>query len=122
MLTSTQVSVYLGNGASELIAMGMNYFAFLPSLLNEATNPQAKNMGFFANPPGPRGVGRGKQVSVRFKDPERAALDEAAAQRGTTPANWLRSLGIVHLARRPQWNPAELDALRAQASSTSAGA
>jgi len=37
------------------VAMGMNYFAFLPSLLNEATNPQAKNMGFFANPPGPRG-------------------------------------------------------------------
>ena len=29
--------------------------AFFPSLLNEATNPQAKNMGFFANPPGPRG-------------------------------------------------------------------
>jgi multiple sugar transport system substrate-binding protein len=37
------------------VAMGMNYFAFFPSLLNEATNPQAKNMGFFANPPGPRG-------------------------------------------------------------------
>ncbi len=33
----------------------MNFFAFFPSLLNEATNPQAKNMGFFANPPGPRG-------------------------------------------------------------------
>ena len=37
------------------VAMGMNFFAFFPSLLNEATNPQAKNMGFFANPPGPRG-------------------------------------------------------------------
>jgi multiple sugar transport system substrate-binding protein len=37
------------------VALGMNYFAFFPSLLNEATNPQAKNMGFFANPPGPRG-------------------------------------------------------------------
>jgi multiple sugar transport system substrate-binding protein len=37
------------------VAMGMNYFAFLPSLLNEATNPHAANMGFFANPPGPRG-------------------------------------------------------------------
>ena len=37
------------------VAMGMNYFAFFPSLVNEATNPQAKNTGFFANPPGPRG-------------------------------------------------------------------
>jgi multiple sugar transport system substrate-binding protein len=37
------------------VAMGMNFFAFFPSLLNEATNPQAKNMGFFSNPPGPRG-------------------------------------------------------------------
>jgi multiple sugar transport system substrate-binding protein len=41
--------------AQSQVAMGMNYFAFFPSLLNEATNPQAKNMGFFANPPGPRG-------------------------------------------------------------------
>ena len=64
------------------------------------------------DPPGPCGVGRGKQVSVRFKDPERAELDKAAAQRGTSPANWLRSLGLAHLARRPQWSPAELDALR----------
>jgi multiple sugar transport system substrate-binding protein len=38
-----------------LAAMSMNYFAFLPSLLNEATNPHAKNTGFFANPPGPYG-------------------------------------------------------------------
>jgi len=37
------------------VAMGMNFFAFFPSLLNEATNPYAANMGFFANPPGPRG-------------------------------------------------------------------
>src|SRR4029079_4691206 len=37
------------------IAMGMNYFAFFPSLVNEATNPYAKVTGFFANPPGPRG-------------------------------------------------------------------
>ncbi|HWA20604.1 MAG TPA: extracellular solute-binding protein [Devosia sp.] len=36
-------------------AMGMNFFAFLPSLINEATNPYAKNMGFFANPKGPNG-------------------------------------------------------------------
>jgi multiple sugar transport system substrate-binding protein len=36
-------------------AMGMNYFAFFPSLVNEATNPYAASTGFFANPPGPRG-------------------------------------------------------------------
>ena len=38
-----------------LAAMSMNYFAFLPSLLNEQTNPNAANTGFFANPPGPYG-------------------------------------------------------------------
>jgi multiple sugar transport system substrate-binding protein len=38
-----------------LAAMSMNYFAFFPSLLNEATNPHAKNTGFFANPAGPSG-------------------------------------------------------------------
>src|SRR5690606_25563172 len=37
------------------VAMGMNFFAFFPSLVNEATNPHAANTGFFANPPGPRG-------------------------------------------------------------------
>lgn len=60
----------------------------------------------------PRGVGRGEQVSVRLKAPERQALAEAARTHGTSPANWLRSLALVHLARRPQWNPAELEALR----------
>ncbi len=39
-----------------LAAMSMNYFAFFPSLLNEATNPNAKVTGFFANPAGPTGV------------------------------------------------------------------
>ncbi|MBN9016894.1 MAG: extracellular solute-binding protein [Rhizobiales bacterium] len=38
-----------------LAAMSMNYFAFFPSLLNEATNPNAKVTGFFANPKGPTG-------------------------------------------------------------------
>ena len=38
-----------------LAAMSMNYFAFLPSLLNESTNPHAKDTGFFANPAGPDG-------------------------------------------------------------------
>ncbi len=38
-----------------LAAMSMNYFAFFPALLNESTNPNAKNTGFFANPAGPTG-------------------------------------------------------------------
>ena len=63
-------------------------------------------------PPAPRGVGWGKQVGVRFKPAERVALAEAAEAHGTSPANWLRSLALVHLAKRPQWNPAELEALR----------
>lgn len=39
-----------------LVAMSMNYFAFFPALLNESTNPHAKNTGFFANPAGPTGA------------------------------------------------------------------
>lgn len=38
-----------------LAAMSMNFFAFFPALVNEASNPNAKNTGFFANPPGPDG-------------------------------------------------------------------
>lgn len=38
-----------------LAAMSMNYFAFFPALLNESTNPNAANTGFFANPAGPSG-------------------------------------------------------------------
>jgi multiple sugar transport system substrate-binding protein len=38
-----------------LAAMSMNYFAFFPALLNTATNPNAANTGFFANPAGPDG-------------------------------------------------------------------
>ena len=38
-----------------LAAMSMNYFAFFPALLNEATNPHAAHTGFFANPAGPSG-------------------------------------------------------------------
>ena len=60
----------------------------------------------------PRGIGTGEQVGVRLKGPERAALSDAAKARGTSPANWLRSLALVHLARRPQWTPAEVEALR----------
>lgn len=38
-----------------LAAMSMNFFAFFPALVNEATNPNAKVTGFFANPAGPGG-------------------------------------------------------------------
>ena len=63
-------------------------------------------------PAAPAGAGLGQQVSVRMKPAERALLAEVARTRATSPANWLRSLAIVHLARKPQWNVAELDALR----------
>ncbi len=55
----------------------------------------------------------GHRVTVRLKDAERFALLEAARLRQTTPANWIRSLAIGHLARRPQWNDAEVLELRA---------
>lgn len=64
------------------------------------------------SPASPPGGASGYQVMVRLKDGERLALLEAARSRGTTPANWLRSLAITHLGQRPQWNPAEVDALR----------
>lgn len=54
-----------------------------------------------------------RQIGVRLKDTERVALIRAAQARQTTPANWLRSLAIVHLGRRPQWNGAEANELRA---------
>ncbi len=38
-----------------LAAMSMNYFAFFPALINPASNPNAANTGFFANPAGPDG-------------------------------------------------------------------
>lgn len=63
-------------------------------------------------PAPPSGAGGGQQVGVRFKASERALLSEAARARSTTPAAWLRSLALVHLTRRPQWNPAELEELR----------
>lgn len=65
-----------------------------------------------AAPAAPAGVGRGAQVSVRFKPEERLLLDAAARAHGTGPATWLRALAVVHLARRPQWSPAEAEALR----------
>ena len=38
-----------------LAAMSLNFFAFFPALANPATNPHAKDTGFFANPAGPTG-------------------------------------------------------------------
>ena len=55
----------------------------------------------------------GRQIGVRLKDAERIALLRAAQARRTTPANWLRSLAIVHLGRRPQWSDEEVTELRA---------
>ena len=37
------------------IAMAMNYFAFLPALVNAETGPYADSTGFFVNPAGPDG-------------------------------------------------------------------
>ena len=54
----------------------------------------------------------GHQVLIRLKEAERLALLRAAEARSTTPANWLRSLAIVRLARRPQWDAGETEALR----------
>lgn len=64
-------------------AMGMNYFAFLPALVNEGTNPNYfDKMGFFANPAGPtggRGAALGGQgmsvVSHISPEHQQAALD-----------------------------------------------
>ena len=55
----------------------------------------------------------GHRVTVRLKDAERLALLDAAKSRQTTPANWLRSLALGHLMKRPQWNGAEVAELRA---------
>lgn len=63
-------------------------------------------------PVAPPGPGAGYRVTVRLQEAERAALLAAARARGVTPATWVRALAVAHLARKPQWNPAELDALR----------
>ena len=58
------------------------------------------------------GPALGYRVGIRLRDAERLALLRAAEARHTTPANWLRSLALVHLANQPRWSNAELDALR----------
>lgn len=63
-------------------------------------------------PAAPKGAGASSQVSVRLKTDERRALALVARERGTTPANWIRSLALVHLTRKPAWNESELEDLR----------
>ena len=48
----TEMNAVFINGQA---AMVMNYFAFLPALLNPDVNPYADATGFFANPAGPYG-------------------------------------------------------------------
>ncbi len=62
--------------------------------------------------PSPPPGSSGYRVTVRLKDADRFALLRVAKARATTPANWLRSLAIVHLGRRPQWSEVEAAALR----------
>lgn len=63
-------------------------------------------------PMAPTGTGTGTQIGIRLRREERRAVSQAAKDRGTTPANWLRSLALAHLTRRPQWGPAETELLR----------
>jgi hypothetical protein len=59
-------------------------------------------------PPGAAGF----HVTVRLREREREMLLAAAQARGMPVAAYLRSLAVVHLAGRPQWSPAEAEALR----------
>lgn len=64
-------------------------------------------------PPVPKpGPGMGRQVGVRLREGERAALASAAAERGMTPSGWLRTLACAQLLRQPRWSAAELAAVR----------
>lgn len=57
-------------------AMAMNYFAFLPALVNPDVNPYAEGTGYFPNPPGPNGDrgaalgGQGMSI-ISYISPER---------------------------------------------------
>ncbi len=84
-------------------ANGGNVSAELRSMVMTAVHGRGP-----APPPGATGY----SVMVRLKDAERIALLQAAQARSTTPSNWLRSLAIAHLGRRPQWAPTEVEALR----------
>jgi multiple sugar transport system substrate-binding protein len=69
-----EVNDQMINGSA---VMGMNYFAFFPALVNEATNPDYYDkIGFFSNPKGPGGDqaaalgGQGMSI-VSYISPER---------------------------------------------------
>lgn len=63
------------------------------------------------NPDPPPGAA-GFHVMVRLRERERELLIAAAQAKGMPVAAYLRSFAIVHLAGRPQWSPAEAEALR----------
>ena len=54
--------------------------------------------------PVPAGV---RYLHVRLSEPERAALRDAAAQKGMPPSTWVRSLVRAQIHRRPQWGAFE---------------
>jgi Bacterial mobilisation protein (MobC) len=116
---STYVPVELAAAFKELARQtDGSAAATLRRLIAQAVDEANRGQGLHGASPvqaaiAPRGVGRGEQVGVRFKGVERQALAEAAQLQRTSPANWLRSLALVHLVRRPQWNEAEVEALRA---------
>lgn len=78
--------------------------AALRGLVSEAVEGHA--------PEAPGGTGAGYRITVRLREGERQALLSAAQGRGITPASWVRALAVAHLGRRPQWNTAEIGALR----------
>ena len=64
------------------VAMGMNYFAFFPALVNPEVNPHAADTGFFVNPAGPGGAqhaalgGQGMSI-ISYIAPERQEAAKA---------------------------------------------
>ena len=89
----------------------------LRRLIAQALDQTSEGQGLHGASPAtqsiaPRGIGRGQQIGFRLRPTERAALDAAAREATMSPANWVRSLVLVHLEKRPQWNAVELDALQ----------
>jgi multiple sugar transport system substrate-binding protein len=72
-----EMNDYFINGQA---AIAMNYFAFLPALSNQGTDPNFYDkVGFFANPPGPYGQqfaslgGQGTSINSYIDDKRKAA-------------------------------------------------
>jgi multiple sugar transport system substrate-binding protein len=84
--------------------MGMNYFAFFPSLVNEATNPDYYDkVGFFSNPKGPGGDqaaalgGQGTSI-IAYISPERQEASKDFIRyfaREDVQAEWARLGGYT---------------------------